>query len=56
MPFLFSALMTLNEKMADLKVAFPSAWSGLLQSSTALKKKKKVPLDFVMSVSRGLLI
>lgn len=58
MPFLFSALMILNEKMADINVALPTTWSGLLLSSTALKKKKRknTPLDFVVSVSRGLLI
>lgn len=49
MLFLFSALMILNEKMADLNVALSSAWSGLLLSSTALKKCKKAPPDFVIS-------
>lgn len=49
MHFLFSASKILSDKMADLNAALPSAWSGLLLSSTALKKCKKAPLDFVIS-------
>lgn len=50
MPFLFSALMTLKEKKADIYVGLPSAWRSLLLSSTALKKnEKKISLDFMVS-------
>lgn len=53
MSFLFSALMILNENMADLNVALPSAWSGLLQSSTALKKREKSASWFCGDCEQG---